>query len=236
MTLQSVLIVEDEVDIADLISFNLERNGYSPLVAHDGQAGIDMAFEHLPQMIILDIMMPVKDGHAVLKELRNDSRTSDTPVLMLTAKSQEDDRILGLENGADDYLTKPFSPKELVLRTKAILKRSSVSASSSDSFECPPFRFNKSTLQFFADDELIDLTSTEFKLMLFLCERVNKPQERNALLTKVWGYHEAVNSRTLDTHMKRLRQKLGDHANHLETVRGIGYQISSLASSHSDSQ
>lgn len=225
--MQTILIIEDEIDIAELISFNLERNQYNPAMAHDGQSGIDKAFEILPNLIILDLMLPKKDGFTVFKELRNDKRTMRIPVLILTAKAQTEDRIAGLEIGADDYLTKPFSPKELMLRIKAILKRhtSYTTEASSSLFECPPFKFNKSSLQLFADNELIDLTVTEFKLMLYLCERANAPQDRYTLLKEVWGYHDDVNSRTLDTHMKRLRQKIGTHANLIETVRGTGYQI-----------
>jgi two-component system, OmpR family, phosphate regulon response regulator PhoB len=227
MEMQTILIIEDEIDIAELISFNLERNQYIPAMAHDGQSGIDKAFKILPNLIILDLMLPKKDGFTVYKELRNDKRTMRIPVLILTAKAQTEDRIAGLEIGADDYLTKPFSPKELILRIKSILKRhtSYTSEATSSLFECPPFKFNKSTLQLFADNKLIDLTVTEFKLMLHLCERANAPQDRYNLLKEVWGYHDDVNSRTLDTHMKRLRQKIGTHANLIETVRGIGYQI-----------
>lgn len=222
--MQNILIIEDEVDIADLIRFNLERNQFQSDMAHDGEEGIQKALELQPDLIILDLMLPKKDGFTVFKELRNDPRTKQIPVLMLTAKAQTEDRINGLELGADDYLTKPFSPKELVLRIKAVLKRN-IKSSSASEFSCPPFKFNKSTLQFFANNEYIDLTATEFKLMLYLCERVNAPQERYTLLKEVWGYHDDVNSRTLDTHMKRLRQKLGEYAGLLETVRGVGYKI-----------
>jgi len=222
--MQTILIIEDEVDIAELIRLNLERHQFLTEVAHDGQTGINKAIQHLPDLIILDLMLPVKDGITVFKELRNEKHTHNIPVLMLTAKSQTEDRIAGLEIGADDYLTKPFSPKELTLRIKSILKRHSRTESST-LFECPPFKFNKSTLQLFADNELIELTATEFKLLLYLCERVNAPQDRYTLLKDVWGYHDEVNSRTLDTHMKRLRQKVGSHAHLIETVRGIGYQV-----------
>lgn len=222
--MQTILIIEDEIDIAELIRLNLERHQFSTKLAHDGQTGINKAFDHLPDLIILDLMLPVKNGMEVFKELRNDDRTRNIPVLMLTAKAQIEDRITGLEVGADDYLTKPFSPKELTLRIKAILKRHAKSKHASI-FECPPFKFNRSTLQLFADNQLIALTATEFKLLLYLCERVNAPQDRYNLLKEVWGYNDEVNSRTLDTHMKRLRQKVGDHANLIETVRGIGYQV-----------
>lgn len=220
----TILIIEDEVDIAELIGFNLERHHFIPEIVHDGQAGVDAAMKLQPELIVLDLMLPKKDGFTVFKELRNDKRTKHIPILMLTAKAQTEDRIAGLEIGADDYLTKPFSPKELILRIKTILKHYT-KASASSSFECPPFKFNKSTLQLFSDNELIDLTATEFKLMLYLCERANVPQDRYVLLKEVWGYHDEVNSRTLDTHMKRLRHKLGSHSNLIETVRGVGYKV-----------
>jgi two-component system phosphate regulon response regulator PhoB len=143
---------------------------------------------------------------------------------MLTAKSQIDDRLTGLELGADDYVTKPFSPKELILRAKAILKRNRVTPVSED-FSHGPFRFDKDNLAFFINDEPVSLSSIEFKLFLFLCQRPGQPQDRNYLLKVIWGYSDEIHSRTLDTHMKRLRQKLGKEGSFIETIRGIGYQV-----------
>jgi two-component system phosphate regulon response regulator PhoB len=143
---------------------------------------------------------------------------------MLTARAQTEDRIQGLEAGADDYLTKPFSSKELILRVQAILKRSDGPPGAVD-FSYGPFRFDKNSLRFYLDNEPSDLTATEFKLLLFLCERAGKPQDRNELLRTIWGYSDAAHSRTLDTHMKRLRQKLGSHGSWIETVRGVGYRV-----------
>jgi len=222
--MQTVLIIEDESDISDLVAFNLQRNGFKVEQAYDGLKGLAMAQTIEPHIIILDLMMPGLDGHGVFKELRNNSHTKDIPVIMLTAKGQTEDRIIGLESGADDYVTKPFSPKELMLRVKAILRRSSLK-SGADDFICGPFKFKKSALQFFINGELIELTSTEFKLMVYLCERAGMTQDRHQLLKDVWGYSEEVQSRTLDTHMKRLRKKLGECAHHLETVRAAGYRI-----------
>ncbi|MBB5351963.1 two-component system phosphate regulon response regulator PhoB [Haloferula luteola] len=222
--MQRILIVEDERDIADLIGFNLERAGYSILKAHDGIHGASLAIHEQPDLVILDLMLPGKDGYAVFKELRRDARTRDTPVIMLTARAQTEDRIQGLEAGADDYLTKPFSPKELLLRVQAILKRSNA-APGAVTVEHGPFRFNKNDLKFYLDGDPVDLTSTEFKLLLFMTERPGTPQDRNDLLRSVWGYSDDVHSRTLDTHMKRLRQKLGPHAEMIETVRGVGYRV-----------
>jgi two-component system phosphate regulon response regulator PhoB len=225
--MQKILIVEDERDIADLVGFNLERAGYNVLKAHDGITGAEVAIRERPDLVILDLMLPGKDGYGVFKEIRRDSRSRDIPVIMLTARAQTEDRIQGLEAGADDYLTKPFSPKELMLRVQAVLKRSDGPPGTVE-VTYGPFRFDKNSLKFYLDGEPVELTSTEFKLLLFLTERAGKAQDRNDLLRTVWGYSDEVHSRTLDTHMKRLRQKLGDHAAMVETVRGIGYCVSSL--------
>jgi two-component system phosphate regulon response regulator PhoB len=225
--MQKILIVEDERDIADLVGFNLERAGFEVLKAHDGITGADMAINQRPDLVILDLMLPGKDGYGVFKELRRDSRSRDIPVIMLTARAQTEDRIQGLEAGADDYLTKPFSPKELMLRVQAVLKRSDGPPGAVE-VTYGPFRFDKNSLKFYLKGQPVELTSTEFKLLLFLTERAGRAQDRNDLLRTVWGYSDEVHSRTLDTHMKRLRQKLGEHAAMVETVRGIGYCVSSL--------
>ena len=225
--MQRVLIIEDERDIADLIGFNLERAGFEVIKAHDGIEGTNMALHQSPDLLILDLMLPGKDGFSVFKEIRRDARTRDVPVIMLTARAQTEDRIRGLELGADDYLTKPFSPKELMLRVQAVLKRSD-SAPNNATFTHGPFSFNKNDHKFYLNGEPVELTSTEFKLLTYLSQRPGKPQDRNDLLRIVWGYSDDVHSRTLDTHMKRLRQKLGEHAAMVETVRGIGYRVSSL--------
>jgi two-component system, OmpR family, phosphate regulon response regulator PhoB len=219
-----ILIVEDEQDIADLIGFNLQRAGFEVLKAYDGVAGTDVALRERPDLIVLDLMLPGRDGYSVFRELKRDPRGAGIPVIMLTARAQTEDRIQGLEAGADDYLTKPFSPKELLLRIQAILKRSDGPPGTVD-FSYGPFRFDKNALKFYLDTEPAELTSTEFKLLLFLCERSGKPQDRNELLRTIWGYSDAAHSRTLDTHMKRLRQKLGNYGSWIETVRGVGYRV-----------
>lgn len=225
--MQRILIVEDERDIADLISFNLERAGYAVLKAHDGITGATMAIHERPDLVILDLMLPGQDGYAVFKEIRRDARSRNIPVIMLTARAQTGDRIQGLEAGADDYLTKPFSPKELILRVQAVLKRSEPAPGAVDVTH-GPFRFDKNDLKFYVDGEPVDLTITEFKLLLYLTERAGKVHDRTELLRIIWGYSDHAHSRTLDTHMKRLRQKLGVRAAMLETVRGIGYRVISL--------
>lgn len=219
-----ILVVEDEVDIATLVCFNLQRVGYAVDMAHDGREGLEKILKEQPDLVVLDLMLPGMDGFSILKEMQRDIRANTIPVLMLTAKSQIDDRIRGLESGVDDYLTKPFSPKELILRVQAILKRNKATPGSVI-FSFGPFRFDKNNLSFYLNEEPLQLTSTEFKLLLYLCQRAGQPQDRNNLLKVIWGYNDDVHSRTLDTHMKRLRQKLGDEASFIETVRGIGYLV-----------
>ena len=226
--MHTILVVEDEEDIADLVAFNLRRNEFQVELAHDGIQGLAKAKEVKPDLIVLDVMMPGLAGFRVFKELRKDKSTRTIPVIMLTARGQTEDRIQGLELGAEDYMTKPFSPKELVLRIRNLLKRSTRKISGNE-LVCGPFRFVKNALQFFLDDQQVDLTSTEFKLLLYLCERQNASQDRHTLLMDVMGYSSEVHSRTLDTHMKRLRKKLGVHADIVETVRGVGYQVKLLS-------
>ncbi|MEZ5305404.1 MAG: response regulator transcription factor, partial [Verrucomicrobiales bacterium] len=177
-------------------------------------------------LIVLDLMLPGKDGIQVFKEVRKDPRTRTTPVIMLTAKAQTADRIKGLEEGADDYVTKPFSPKELVLRVKAVLKRSHmVNAGESGRLTSGDFMLDKENLKLFLAGEQVDLTVTEFKLLALLMERTGHPQDRDDLLREVWGYSDQIYTRTLDTHVKRLREKLGRHADAIRTVRGVGYEF-----------
>lgn len=225
--MQQILIVEDERDIADLIGFNLERAGYAVIKAHDGITGAMIAIQERPELIILDLMLPGQDGYAVFKEIRRDARSRAIPVIMLTARAQTEDRIQGLEVGADDYLTKPFSPKELILRVQALLKRAQATPGTIDVHH-GPFYFDKNDFKFYLAGEPIDLTTTEFKLLLYLTERSGQINDRNDLLRVIWGHSDHAHSRTLDTHMKRLRQKLGEHAAMLETIRGIGYRVISL--------
>ncbi len=223
--MQTILVIEDESDICELVRLNLERQGgYTVLTADNGNSGLDAARLHLPDLIILDLMLPGKDGFAVMKALRMDSRTQSIPVLMLTAKGALGDRIAGLEQGADDYVTKPFSPKELMLRVKALLKRTKrvvVDASLRDG----DFLIDRNALKLFLAGNPVELTATEFKLLRLLMESAGTPVEREVLLREVWGYSDAILTRTLDTHVKRLREKLGTRAAQIETMRGIGYRF-----------
>ena len=222
--METILIIEDEIDIANLVRFNFERNGYSVEIAHDGREGLEKILKNQPDLVILDLMLPEIDGYKILKKMQRDTRSHSIPVIMLTAKSQIDDRLKGLELGADDYVTKPFSPKELILRAQAILKRNRVTPVAED-FLLGPFRFDKNALAFFIHDQPLSLSLIEFKLFLFLCQRAGQSQDRNHLLKVVWGYSDEIHSRTLDTHMKRLRKKLGNEGSFIETIRGIGYRV-----------
>lgn len=220
----TVLIIEDEEDLAALISLNLQRAGYNTAIAYDGIQGIDKAFSTSPHLIILDVMMPHKDGYSVLKDLKKDSRTRNLPVMMVTAQDQTQQRIEGFESGADDYMVKPFSPKELVLRVKALMKRST-QESGATIFSLGPMQFDKNQMAFFLNGERINLTATEFKMLLYMAERKGKTLSRKEIYEVIWGYGDTVNSRTLDTHMMRLRLKLGDYSDIIQTFRGKGYVV-----------
>ena len=223
--MHTVLVVDDEADILDLIAFNLQRQGLKVLTARDGLSAVFLAKEHQPDLIVLDLMLPGRDGFGVFKDLRGDTRTSQIPVIMLTARGELDDRITGLELGADDYVTKPFSPKELVLRVHALLKRTKKIVADSV-LRQGSFRLERNTLKLYLDGQPVDLTATEFKLLRLLIEAREQPQTRDELLREVWGYQtDTVLTRTLDTHVKRLREKLGKFASCVETIRGVGYRF-----------
>jgi two-component system, OmpR family, phosphate regulon response regulator PhoB len=222
--MHTVLVVDDESDILELVTFNLQRNGYAVLTADNGNSAVSLAKEKGPDMIILDLMLPGKDGFTVFKDLRADPRTQSIPVLMLTAKGELNDRIVGLELGADDYVTKPFSPKELMLRVRALLKRTK-RVTVDASLRKGDFLLERNSLKLFLAGQPVDLTATEFKLLRLLVEAPGTPVDRDTLLREVWGYSDTTLTRTLDTHVKRLREKLGSHADCIQTVRGVGYRF-----------
>ncbi len=219
-----ILVVDDEVDALDLIRFNLERAEFRVITAETGPQAIQKAQALKPDLIVLDWMLPGVDGLEVCKALRADESTAAIRIIMLTAKAGEVDRVLGLELGADDYMTKPFSPRELVLRVQKQLRAGTPAE------KAGPLRFGGISIDVSrhivtVDGQPIDLTSTEFKLLLTLAERRGRVQSREELLRDVWEYEAGVDSRTVDTHMRRLRQKLGKSADYLETVRGFGYRL-----------
>jgi two-component system phosphate regulon response regulator PhoB len=222
--MHTILVVEDEKDILELISLNLKRHDYTVWEAADGIAGVEQAKFHIPDLIILDLMLPGKDGYTVFKELRQDARTRSIPVLILTAKADVAHRILGLELGADEYMGKPFSPKELMLRVKALLRRTK-RVSVDASLKIGDFLIERNSLKAFVSGRQVDLTATEFKLLRVFAESGGVILERDALLREVWGFSDNTMTRTLDTHVKRLREKLGPHSVCVRTLRGVGYQF-----------
>ena len=222
--MQTVLVVDDETDILDLVSLNLRRNGYKVITADNGITAAETAKAELPDLIVLDLMLPGKDGFTVYKELRADSRTAHIPVLMLTAKGEVNDRIAGLELGADDYVTKPFSPRELMLRVGALMKRSQRVAID-PTLRAGDFVIERNSLKLFLKGQQIDLTATEFKLLRILAEGKGEVLDRDVLLREVWGYADTTLTRTVDTHVKRLREKLGAYSECIMTVRGVGYRF-----------
>ncbi|MDA8634400.1 response regulator transcription factor [bacterium] len=222
----TILIVDDEKDIRELIAMNLMREeAYQILEAEDGLQALRQAKNERPDLIILDLMLPQMDGLTVYRNLRDNAITSQIPVIMLTARGRLEQKLEGLELGADDYMPKPFSPKELMLRVRNLLRRSNENHGASI-VQSGPFSLDKNALKLHLEDEEIELTSTEFKLLLSLIESPGITQERGNLLQKVWGYSDLIQTRTLDTHIKRLREKLGTHGNSIETVRGVGYRFS----------
>ncbi|MEO6054739.1 MAG: response regulator transcription factor [Chthoniobacterales bacterium] len=224
----TVLVIEDESDVVDLLRYNLNRAGFAVLIAKDGQEGLKTAQERRPDVIVLDLMMPKMNGNEVCKALKQNADTAQIPVIMLTAKGQPQERVAGLEMGADDYMTKPFSPRELILRVQGVLRRIR-SSIRTDEIEVDEFLVDKGSFEIRLSNKRLELTTTEFKLLTLLIERRGRTQSRETLLYDVWGYQNSIDTRTVDTHMRRLREKLGVHANRLETVRGEGYRFNPIA-------
>ncbi|MEP6603726.1 MAG: response regulator transcription factor [Spartobacteria bacterium] len=222
---KKILIVEDERDVVDLLTLNLRKSGgFIISVANDGAAGLEKARGETPAFIILDLMLPKMSGLEVCKILKTEVATRNVPIMMLTAKAEEIDRILGLEFGADDYVTKPFSPREVILRIKAILRRAAVDAGS-ESFTAGPITIDPARHQVSVAGKIVHLTSIEFKLLRTLLQRRGRVQERDRLLNDVWGYESVIDTRTVDTHVRRLREKLGKGGDAIETIRGFGYRF-----------
>ena len=220
-----VLVVDDEPDAVELVSVNLKAAGLDVVAAADGEEALRKAREIIPDAIILDLMLPEVDGLEVCKILRRDAVTATIPIIMLTARAAEVDRVLGLELGADDYLTKPFSPRELVLRVKRLLRKTVVESDKTERFDWKDLSIDLPRHEVKVKGKLLDLTATEFKLLLTLARRRGRVQSREALLRDVWDYENFIDTRTVDTHMRRLREKLGPAAKYLDTVRGVGYRF-----------
>lgn len=225
VTSNRILIIEDEPDVVDMLTLNLRKaEGFTISSAPDGAAGLRKAREELPSLIILDLMLPKMPGLEVCKILKNDSATKHIPIIMLTAKAEEIDRIVGLEFGADDYVTKPFSPREIVLRVKAIMRRGKGEVVA-EQLTVGPITVDPSRHHVAVNGKPVRLTSVEFKLLSMLMLRRGRVQARDRLLNEVWGYESLIDTRTVDTHVRRLRKKLGKAADAIETVRGFGYRL-----------
>jgi DNA-binding response OmpR family regulator len=220
-----ILVVDDEPDALEILGFKLKEAGYTPVFAKDGGRAIALARDERPALIVLDVMLPEVDGLEVCKILRRDPATAMTPIIMLTARAAEMDRVLGLELGADDYVTKPFSPRELVLRIKKLLARVKAAEEPLTQIRFGELVIDVPRHEVTIAGEPVVLTATEFKLLELLARRRGRVQTRERLLQDVWGYENPIDSRTVDTHMRRLREKIGEAARFLETIRGVGYRF-----------
>ncbi len=220
-----ILVVDDEPDALEILGFKLKEAGFDPLLAKDGAKALELARNQHPALIVLDLMLPEVDGLEVCKILRRDQATAHIPIVMLTARAAEMDRVLGLELGADDYVTKPFSPRELVLRIRKLLARAKAAEEPLAHLRIGELEIDVPRHRVTIRGEPVDLTATEFKLLELLARRRGRVQTRDRLLQDVWGYDNPIDSRTVDTHMRRLREKVGPLADYLETIRGVGYRF-----------
>jgi two-component system phosphate regulon response regulator PhoB len=225
MAREHILLIEDEPDIAEVLQYNLAKEGFEVELAHRGDAGLEALRRQPPDLILLDLMLPGVDGLELTRMLKREATTSRIPIVMLTARGEEVDRIVGLELGADDYISKPFSPREVVLRVKAVLRRRQPEEPNNDRLEVGGIQLDISGHQLRVRGKETPLTATEFRLLRLLMERGGRVQTRGQLLSDVWGYAEDIDSRTVDTHIRRLRRKLGSEADHIETVIGVGYRL-----------
>ena len=219
-----VLVIEDEKEIRDLVRYNLERAGYRVAAVADGDQGIERLFAARPDLLVLDLMLPGRNGLEILREVRGEPTTRDLPVIVLTARSTEMDKLLGFEHGADDYLTKPFSPRELTARVEALLRRSRPDRAEG-SVEIGDLRLDALTREATWKGKPLTLTPREFELLAFLAGRPGRVFSREELLRKVWGYDYVGETRTVDVHVRRLRAKLGEKSHVIETVTGAGYKL-----------
>lgn len=233
MVKEKILIIDDEEHIVELIRYNLENAGYETVEAYNGVDGLSLAKSEKPTLILLDVMLPLMDGLEVCKNLRSTDQTKGIPIIMLTAKSEEIDKILGLELGADDYITKPFSVRELTARIKAVLRRSSSEVEDSAVFSFSDVLIDYDKHQVTKNEKKVELTLKEYELLDILVKNRGKVMKRDVLLDKIWGYEYVGETRTVDVHIRHLRQKLEDDDKnpvYIETVRGIGYRFNDLES------
>ncbi len=226
-----ILVIEDEPDINKTISYNLLTEGFEPISTYNLLEADDWIQSNSPDLILLDLMLPDGSGLDFCKRIKSKDKFNNIPIIILTAKDDEVDKVVGFELGADDYVTKPFSVRELILRIKAILKRKTISShsenvDSNESKEFGKLKIDADSHEVFIDNNEIILTALEFKLLKHLVDRRGRVQTRDQLLSDVWGYSAQITTRTVDTHVKRLREKLGIMGKHVETIRGVGYRFS----------
>jgi two-component system phosphate regulon response regulator PhoB len=220
-----IMVVDDEADVIDMLVINLRAAGFQVIAVEDGATALAKARNESPSLIILDLMLPRMPGLEICKVLKSDPATRHIPVIMLTAKAEEVDKIVGLELGADDYVTKPFSPRELILRINRSLRRGKDKVAAVEKMAIGDLVLDHTRHEVLVKSKPVDLTATEFKLLALLMERRGRVQGRDSLLNDVWGYESVIDTRTVDTHVRRLREKLGPLAAYIETIRGVGYRI-----------
>ena len=225
---QKIYIVEDEPDIRETLKYNFSNEGFEVFTAPDGEEALSNIKKVLPDVLILDLMLPGVSGLDVCKSIRADDDIRDMSIIMLTAKGEEIDRVIGFELGADDYVTKPFSVRELILRVKVLLKKQRESLVENKLVTFGPIRIDLDAHELRINDKEIVLTALEFKLLQHLVKRKGRVQTREQLLGDVWGYSAEVTTRTVDTHIKRLREKLGNTSEYIQTIRGVGYRFSNV--------
>jgi len=222
---ERLLVVDDEPDLLELVRVNLANAGFRVSTAATGREALDLVRRESPDLVVLDLMLPDMSGTEVCRVLRADASTARLPIIMLTARSDEVDRVVGFELGADDYVTKPFSPRELVLRVRAVLRRLAATTDSSATLSKDALHLDAARHRCFVEGKEVDLTAKEFELLAHLMSRPGRALTRDQLLDAVWGSEISVTTRTIDTHLKRLREKLGSAGDLIETVRGIGYRF-----------
>jgi DNA-binding response OmpR family regulator len=221
----TILVIDDEADLIELVRYNAEREGFDVIAATDGREGLAIARKHRPDLIVLDVMMPGMDGLEVCRELRRDADTERTPVIMLTARAAESDRVVGLELGADDYLTKPFSPRELVARVKAILRRTRNEGSERQALRRGGLFVDPARHEVSWEGKPVALTATEFRIIHLLATRAGRVLSRDEIIDAALGREAAVFDRTIDVHITAIRKKLGGGGEQIETIRGFGYKL-----------
>ena len=224
-----ILVVEDELDLQELLRFNLEREGMNVSIADTGEKAVELAQHAKPELILLDLMLPRMDGLEVCRHLKADDATTKIPIIMVTAKGEEADVVIGLELGADDYITKPFSTRELVARVKAVMRRSGLPAGGevdeAETIMLGPIEIKADRHEAYLDGDRLDLTATEFRLLLLMTDRPGRVFTRQQIIERLHGGHTAVTDRSVDVQVVALRRKLGEHADLIQTVRGVGYRV-----------